>query len=596
MLAKLAVAGLRTRIKDYMVLFSGLVISSAIFYMFATLAVNKEMIHKSNDLISFSAILFNIGIILLAMITFVYILYANNFLLGMRQKDYGLFMMLGAKKQRVGFLIACETMLIGLLSTVLGILFGGVLSIGVRHILEKMMGMEITYYRPFYLRAMVITLVIYLAVFGFAALINTAVMVRKPALDLLRRGVKPHKSIRQPWLLMVEVILGIGILGYAYYLMRHPVLFGQWTLLWCFVITAVGSYFVINGTVVAVVNLVRKTSWAQKQLNTFTLGQLQFRIQDYTAILTMVSLMFGLALGALTMGVAFKNQTEQTAEVSSAYGMVVYNPNIRQKAAMKKVTTKKQQRYTYKQVGTKYYYDSSEFDRQPYVAIQPLAGSENMTTNYKYIKYDGKKMQEHSYELTFYTEMTSSAFVVSHKQFQQVQAPAKMAYFIQTAPIGKTYSQIKQVADASSDPHQVTAGIGGQYRGYVTAQSLYSVMEFMGGFLAIAFLAMLASCLMFKILSGSYDDTRRYQMLAKIGAPRELLKRAIVKEVAVLFFLPAVLGTLDVLFGLQMFKLLVVAPYRSFGMPFVIFIVLYLGYYALAVWMYRRIVLRDIIQ
>ena len=92
MLAKLAVAGLRTRIKDYMVLFSGLVISSAIFYMFATLAVNKEMIHKSNDLISFSAILFNIGIILLAMITFVYILYANNFLLGMRQKDYGLFM------------------------------------------------------------------------------------------------------------------------------------------------------------------------------------------------------------------------------------------------------------------------------------------------------------------------------------------------------------------------------------------------------------------------------------------------------------------------------------------------------------------------
>ena len=244
----------------------------------------------------------------------------------------------------------------------------------------------------------------------------------------------------------------------------------------------------------------------------------------------------------------------------------------------------------------KYYYDSSEFDRQPYVAIQPLAGSGNMTTNYKYIKYDGKKMQEHSYELTFYTEMTSSAFVVSHKQFQQVQAPAKMAYFIQTAPIGKTYAQIKQVADASSDPHQVTAGIGGQYRGYVTAQSLYSVMEFMGGFLAIAFLAMLASCLMFKILSGSYDDTRRYQMLAKIGAPRELLKRAIVKEVAVLFFLPAVLGTLDVLFGLQMFKLLVVAPYRSFGMPFVIFMVLYLGYYALAVWMYRRIVLRDIIQ
>ena len=42
MLGKLALAGAKSRIKDYLVLFSGLVISSAIFYMFCTLAINDK--------------------------------------------------------------------------------------------------------------------------------------------------------------------------------------------------------------------------------------------------------------------------------------------------------------------------------------------------------------------------------------------------------------------------------------------------------------------------------------------------------------------------------------------------------------------------
>ncbi|MBK5514820.1 hypothetical protein JFT70_07070 [Bacillus sp. TH11] len=46
---------------------------------------------------------------------------------------------------------------------------------------------------------------------------------------------------------------------------------------------------------------------------------------------------------------------------------------------------------------------------------------------------------------------------------------------------------------------------------------------FMGFFLGIAFLAMMASCLMFKILSGASKDIMRYQMLRKIGVRQELL-------------------------------------------------------------------------
>ena len=49
--------------------------------------------------------------------------------------------------------------------------------------------------------------------------------------------------------------------------------------------------------------------------------------------------------------------------------------------------------------------------------------------------------------------------------------------------------------------------------------------------LGLAFLTMLASCLMFKILSGSKSDIARYEMLEKIGTRRGLLKQSIRREV-----------------------------------------------------------------
>lgn len=52
----------------------------------------------------------------------------------------------------------------------------------------------------------------------------------------------------------------------------------------------------------------------------------------------------------------------------------------------------------------------------------------------------------------------------------------------------------------------------------------------MGFFLGIAFLAMMASCLMFKILSGASKDITRYQMLKKIGVRTKILENQLEKN------------------------------------------------------------------
>ncbi|EOO20674.1 hypothetical protein IGA_01682 [Bacillus cereus HuA3-9] len=85
MLFKLSMSGLKSK-QDYIVLLVGLIVSISIFYMFQTLALNKGFL-ESNAHVGPIVYIFHIGSFLLAIVTFFYILYANSFLLSLRQKS-----------------------------------------------------------------------------------------------------------------------------------------------------------------------------------------------------------------------------------------------------------------------------------------------------------------------------------------------------------------------------------------------------------------------------------------------------------------------------------------------------------------------------
>ena len=173
MLWKLSLTSLKSRWKDYLVLFSGLTLASAIFYMFMTLATNPSFL-KGNVAIAFSTtqFVYGFGIVLLALITFIYIIYANSFLLSMRQKDYAMYMMLGARSSKIGHLIFIETFLVGLISTIIGELIGIGLTQVVSNILITQLGVSITHFIGFYLPALLWSLIFFVILFFLAALWN----------------------------------------------------------------------------------------------------------------------------------------------------------------------------------------------------------------------------------------------------------------------------------------------------------------------------------------------------------------------------------------------------------------------------------------
>lgn len=598
MIWKLSLTGIKSRLKDYTVLFSGLVVASMIFYMFLSLAINPGFMSKDvNAPGQYLSFIFGFGIVLLAMITFVYLVYANSFLLSMRQHDYGMFMMLGAKSSRIGLLIFCETLLTGLIATILGIFIGFGLTALISKLLISNLGLKITHFQVILPAAIIWTLIFFIAVFFLAALRNVHKLVRSKVIDLLHENQKPIKISRKNGLKIAEAILGIALLAAGYYIMGMPASAIFFIIPAALITIVAGTYFTFNSLFTLIINfLLKRKNYAYRGIRVFTLGQLKFRIRDYTRILSVISLLFALALGAITVGLNFNSLKEQAINTTYYDATIVKNTSDTMKNVAK-LDLKTKSTYHYVETKKDVYFDRSEFEKAPLKDIKFKQNGNNFPT-YKPITLKVSDLtKKDSYAAMILGMQTNTAKktikLVSSDKLNSIQGQKKFITFITVKNFVKDYptlmkiekNQLK-VAPEMAESLQSTKPFS-----YQMILGFVSGFEFMGFFLGIAFLTMLASTLMFKVLSGAASDKLRYEMLYKIGTRRTVLKKSIRNEIGVLFLIPGILGVVDVLFGLRLFTALLPHPYMGFWLPFLIFIVLYFIYYIVTVKLYENIVL-----
>lgn len=601
MLFKLSLTGIKSRFKDYLVLFSGLVMAAAIFYMFEALATNNSFI-KANSTFSLAPFVFQFGSVLLAIITFVYILYANSFLLSMRKRDYGLFMMLGAKSGKLGQLIFLETVAIGALSLVIGLFVGIGLTALVGGLLIQRLNTTAAHFNAFYLPAMLVTVIFFLILFVLAALLNQRVLRRTPVLALLKSAAQPIHVQVNPIKTVIQIIFGLAGLVVGYITMHMIGTLQILGIAVALVTIVLGTYLVFNSLFTwLLTRLKRHENFASRGLNNFTLAQLNFRIFDYNRMLAMVTLLFALALGAITTGMGFQKNIRLFTE-SAPYDVVLHDPTAKVNQAAAKIKVKQQAHYTYKVTGTTVYFVRDQFDAQPIYAQKPWQ-KKQVTAEYQLIT--GKQMTAQSplrwqsslQALLLPQDSGKTITLVDQAAFTQINATTHQLTTLVTHDFFANLAAIKRVTqlDQQQNKAPINYSMGTtKYDAYQMMNGLLSGFEFMGFFLGVAFLAMLASCLMFKILSGAASDRLRYRMLDKIGTRQRLLRGAIAKEIGVLFLLPGVVGVVHVLFGLQMFTTTSLLPnaYHDLWLPFLIFLVLYGLYYLLTVKLYQNIVLK----
>lgn len=599
MLWKLSLTGIKGRLRDYIVLFSGLVMTSAIFYMFESIASNEAFL-ESNSTVGSTVLIFHFGSVLLAIITFVYILYANSFLMAMRQKDYAMFMMLGAKGRKIAQMIFTETFVVGATATVVGSAIGVGLTSIVERILVEQLNISITHFTPFSVKGILITLFFFAVLFLLAAITNAFSIVKKPILTLIRAEATPTRMKQNKFLFLLEVVLGVVLLGVGYYVLSEIARIGLSGLGISLVTICLGTYFIFHSVIIFFLSLLKKSEGISlKKLNNFTLSQLSFRIRDYTQMLSMVAILFALALGALTVGLGFRNQISALTNSSNAYDLVLNNAQKIDQGKVRELNPTSNNIYAQKEDEQYVYYNYDEWEKEPlrYIAYSGnnFADNKVKTATAEEIA-NSSDLQETLRQNELPTQQAKGIKLVRASEFDQLGLPETMLQLITVkdfeASLSGIETLVKENNQVNPELKDYQAMSGQKYEMYQQVNGIFSGMEFMGFFLGIAFLAMLASCLMFKILSGSKSDIGRYTMLEKIGATRGLLRQSIRREIGVLFLAPGILGAIHVLFGLRLFEFLMNDPYRDVLIPFGIFFVMYFIYYVLTVWLYTSIVLK----
>ncbi|ANS51991.1 ABC transporter permease [Bacillus thuringiensis] len=610
MLFKLSMSGLKSKLKDYIVLLVGLVMSISIFYMFQTLGLNEAFL-TSNATISHIVFVFQAGTVLLAIITFFYMLYANSFLLSLRQKEFGMYMMLGAKKHKITLLMFIETIIIGMASLIIGIVVGVGLAEGIGQLLMKQLEFTGGGYQSFYVPSMTVTCIFFFVLFLLSAIMNGIKLSRISVLQLVHADAHTERVVFKGKKIVIFLVIGMVLLaiGYASMIYMNELEFNGIKIA---LITVTSGTYLLFGTFVPFIIKKMKSNKkrTEKGLNAFTFAQLNFRINSLTKVLATVTMLIALGAGAISGGMAFKNNVLPRVEGGKIYDVAIHNPTAAEKKILDGITFEKKSEYRYKVDDKFVYYLKEDLEKnRPLVhdgkgsigkfkqVVEELpvgAISREMNEKDVNVKAFPKEWEEAFATIQpFYISSDRVIKIVDQKMYDSINTKESIALlgkvndFLAYQEEWKKLDELQLAKYKDIKAERI-------YSKYTVYKSLYAVSSgtvFMGFFLGIAFLAMMASCLMFKILSGASKDITRYQMLRKIGVRHELLTKSIYKELFLVFLFPAIVGVSHVLVGMNIFERFVIDPYFRIWLPIVIFVFIYAIYYFITVQLYKGIVL-----
>ncbi|MEB5454754.1 FtsX-like permease family protein [Virgibacillus pantothenticus] len=613
---------MRKMFKDYLVLLFGLTISIAIFYMFQTLAQNEAFV-EANSLINSIMFIFHVGTVILGFITIFYTFYATSFIQTLRQKEMAMYMTLGAKKSKITQLMFMETLFIGLISLAIGIILGfGLTTVMTDLLMEKLnLSAEAEGFKAIYTKSILSTVIFYVALFLLTSIVNAWQIGRKKVLDLLQANQKQDVIKTNGVKTFLGVVFSVILIAIAYYIFINMLDFKSTEIkkIAVIIITVTvipGTFFMFIYLLPFFVKKLKKNRILNETgINSFTLGQLRFRMLDLTKVLGTVAMLIALGLGAMTAGISFYHNAEVQTSKLKVNDIAIYQPIKEDMDTIKTMKLPEKHTYVYKLTDDNVYFLKSNLLKQPPLipdtaGIQKLAdvkikrvASKLPAAVYSMDGQEGEMLPEAwvnaiSGELNASFEMFGPRmiYVVDENHFQKINAEEEQVILARTDDFTKYLPKLKQLEERQKEVAELyteepIAYYGGKSTLYTSLYQLSSGTIFMGVFLGIAFLMMMASVLMFKLLSSARADIERYHMLRKIGVRKKLLERSIYRELFLLFLFPAIVGFAHVLVGMQAFAIILVEPYTKIWLPISIFLLIYGIYYVITVQLYKRIVL-----
>lgn len=345
MLCKLAWGNVRRAGRDYLVYLLTLTLGVTVFYAFNTISMQVDIAGIDEEGLAqfMGSMLGDLTYFLAGVMAFLMV-YANNFIMKRRKKEFGLYQVLGMGRGRVATIMALETVIVSVVAFVAGIVLGVGLSQLMTFFTASLFKTQIANFHFFFsMHAFNLTLVCMLVMFVLTLLLNLRAVCRTKLIELMG-AERRNESIktRNPWIAIAIFVVGAVLVGVAYYrLLRDgfPLTatdsklqeamnqFGITTAM-----VTVGTFALfwgLSGMLIKLLQSLRGVYW--RGLNMFTVRQLAAKVNTVCFSMGVIAMLLFLAITSVTCGMSIANVMNENLErynpvdVSQTY--VYYTPD-----------------------------------------------------------------------------------------------------------------------------------------------------------------------------------------------------------------------------------------------------------------------------
>ena len=315
MLFKLSLKNIRKSFKDYAIYFFTLILGVAIFYVFNAIGSQTVLLNVTSSTREIIDLMVNMLSGVSVFVSFILgflIIYASRFLMKRRNKEFGIYLTLGMSKGKISKILLLETLIIGIISLVIGLIVGVGASQLMSVLVANSFEADLTQFTFVFSSSAMIKTIIYFGIMYLLVMIFNVINVgRCKLIDLIYANRKSEEvKMKNPVICTIVFIISVCALGYAYYLVTAGVdtLTGANDIFIPIILGCVSTFFIfwsLSGLILKIVMSFKNLYY--KGLNSFVLRQISSKVNTMVFSMTVICLMLFVTICVFSSSLSIKN-------------------------------------------------------------------------------------------------------------------------------------------------------------------------------------------------------------------------------------------------------------------------------------------------
>jgi putative ABC transport system permease protein len=570
-----------------------------IFYIYAAFLYHPEVIN--GQIMAASKIRRGMEFCeyIIVIFSFLFVLYSNSAFLKTRQQEFGLFSLFGMTRAQLRKLVVYENAAIAVLAIAVGI--------GLGMLFSKLFFMALTVLLklndpiPFAapVKAIAMTAGGFFVLFMLISIWTALRIGRTEIVDLLKAARKPKgQLVFSPWLVTVAVICLGAAYGMALFMTSGTFIMLALPIL---ITVVIGTYFLFTQLSVLLLRVIQKRSSVYyKRTNMIVFAQLGYKIKDNARILFTVSILSAVIMTALgtvyIMQIGSKQGMLQNSPFSLAYSEKGLNTHkVIDPAVLKRVVEEDGfqivkeakvagvliNRYAIGWgndkpnendsdaliVSATDYNKLASMTGQPSIhpesgkltLAQPFGNAASRTGVVKG-SINGKEV---NYEISNLIDAKVMNWLESN-YFTFVMDDFSYVELRSTVPEDKLFVmygyELSDWENSSATAEKLKKLVPEELQGQIDFRRASNMDEmketvsltlFIGMFISLLFFIASGSMIYFKLFTELQEDQAQFKALTRIGMTKGEIRKIVVTQVGIVFFVPVIVGISHALFAMK---------------------------------------------